>query len=128
MPSISGNTVVVLEPDAILRMGVEALLDSWGCTVVAGDNVGELITAIRLDKARPTLLLLPPVFGAETGDQMAARFGTEVGCALPWIGITGDLGLLKRWKAGEIKGTLLEMPCSPETLRAAMISALQDRS
>lgn len=128
MSSLSGNTVVVLEPDAILRLGVEALLDSWGCKVIAGDCVEDLITAIHVEKAMPTLLLLPPVVGAESGDQMAVRFEAEVGCALPWIGITGDLGLLKRWRAGEIRGTLLEMPCSPDTLRAAMISALQDRS
>lgn len=128
MPSISGNTVVVLELDAILRLGVEALLDSWGCKVIAGDGAEDLLMAIRAEKARPTLLLLPPVMGAETGDQIAARFEAEVGCALPWIGITCDLGLLKRWKAGEIKGTLLEMPCSPETLRAAMVSALQGKS
>ncbi|WP_434619124.1 hypothetical protein [Azospirillum sp. B2RO_4] len=128
MPSISGNTVVVLEPDAILRLGVEALLDFWGCKVIAGDGVEDLLMAIRAEKAKPTLLLLPPVIGAQTGDQMAARFEAEVGCALPWIGITGDLGLLKRWRAGEIRGTLLEMPCSPETLRAAMVSALQERS
>lgn len=124
MSTIKGNTVVVLERDAVLRLGVEALLESWDCRVVAGDSVDELISTIRADNVRPTLLLLPPTDGRQTGDQLAERFEEEIGCSLPWIGVTGDLALLKRWKAGEIGGILLEMPCSPETLRAAMVRAL----
>ncbi|CAO3423023.1 hypothetical protein [Azospirillum endophyticum] len=128
MPTIKENTVVVLERDAVLRLGVEALLESWGCRVIAGDSVDELISTIRADNVRPTLLLLPPTDGGQTGDQLAGRFGAEIGCSLPWIGVTGDFALLKRWKAGEIGGILLEMPCSPETLRAAMNRALQGGS
>ncbi|MBY6263343.1 hypothetical protein EI613_15665 [Azospirillum sp. 412522] len=124
MPTIKGTIVVVLERDAVLRLGVEALLESWECRVIAGDSIDQLIATIRADQIRPQLLLLPPTDGQQTGDQLASRFESEIGCSLPWIGVTGDLALLKRWKAGEIGGFLLEMPCSPEALRAAMIRAL----
>ena len=127
MTTIKGNTVVVLEQNAVLRLGVEALLESWGCHVVSGDNIDEVIATTKADNLRPTVLLLPPTDGQQTGDQLASRFEAEVGYPLPWIGITGDSSLLQRWKAGAFSGLLLEMPCSPETLRAALLKALRQK-
>jgi DNA-binding NtrC family response regulator len=127
VPAIKGNTVVVLEQNAVLRLGIEALLESWGCQVVSGDNLDDIIADTRADNLRPTVLLLPPTNGQETGDQLASRFEAEIGYPLPWIGITGDSSLLQRWKAGAFSGILLEMPCSPETLRAALLKALRQK-
>lgn len=127
MPAIKGNTIVVLEQNAVLRLGIEALLESWGCQVIAGDSGEDILATLREDDLRPTVLLLPPTNGQETGDQLASRFEAEVGHPIPWIGITGDSSLLQRWKAGAFGGILLEMPCSPETLRAALLKALRQK-
>ncbi|ALG69932.1 hypothetical protein VY88_10485 [Azospirillum thiophilum] len=125
MPAITGNTVVVLEQNAILRLGVEALLESWGCRVIAGDCVDDIIAIMRDKGLRPTLLLLPPTDGLDTGDRLGDRFEAEMGHPLPWIGITADPNLLQHWKAGASGGILLEMPCSPDMLRTAMLEALR---
>lgn len=127
VPAIKGKTIVVLEQNAVLRLGLEALLESWGCTVIAGDSIDDLIRTVREDGLHPTVLLLPPTDGRETGDQMARRFEAESSPPLPWIGITGDVSLLQRWKSGAFGGILLEMPCSPETLRTALLKALRQK-
>lgn len=72
-------------------------------------------------------MLLPPMNGEQTGDQLARHFEAELGYPLPWIGVTGDLSLIQRWKAGAFGGILLEMPCTPTTLQAAFIKALQQK-
>ncbi|MGF7178302.1 hypothetical protein [Azospirillum doebereinerae] len=125
MPEIKGNTIVVLEQNAVLRLGIEALLESWECQVIAGDNLEDILASMREDQLRPTVLLLPPTNGQQTGDELARRFEAEVGASIPWIGITGDCSLLQRWRAGAFGGLLLEMPCSPDTLRAALSEALR---
>ncbi|WP_455176940.1 hypothetical protein [Azospirillum melinis] len=124
MQTFEGKTVLVLEQNAVLRLGVEALLESWQCNVIASDELDCILAAIKEQGLRPCLMLLPPTHGELTGDQLADIIEAEIGYRPPWIGITADLDLIERWKAGAVGGTLLEMPCFPETLSAAMLRAV----
>ncbi|SMH60426.1 hypothetical protein [Azospirillum agricola] len=125
MKSLKGATVLVLEHNAILRLGVEALIESWEAEVVSGDNFDDILKIVEEAHLRPSVMLLPPTDRQVTADRLARRLETDLGYRVPWIGITADFSLLQRWQAGEFGGTLLEMPCSPETLHAALLDALR---
>lgn len=113
VPAIKGNTIVVLEQNAVLRLGIEALLVSWGCQVVSGDNLDDIIADTRADNLRPTVLLLPPTNGQETGDQLASRFEAEIGYPLPWIGITGTPAFSNAGKPAPSAESCWKCPARP---------------
>ncbi|MCG5242467.1 hypothetical protein [Azospirillum doebereinerae] len=121
MDTIEGAVVVVFEGNAILRLSVEALLESWGCHVVSGDRPDDILQAIQEEGVHPDVMLISPQTDRNTGAQVASRVEAEVGHPIPALSITEDPGLLRQ-RQGD--GTVLEMPCSPDALHAAIVQAI----
>jgi PAS domain S-box-containing protein len=83
--------VLVIDDEALIRLGLKAMLESWGHTVVAAGSVGEALQRME-ERHRPPDAILADyrLRDGETGIQairmIEARFGTRPPAAM----ITGD--------------------------------------
>ena len=127
MPILRGKTIIVLEQDHLLRLGLTITLESWECRVVSSSSFDEVVRDIKARDLHPSAMFVPPMDGQQTGNELARRYEAELGYPLPWIGMTADPELIERWKEERLEGVLLEMPCTPTTIRAALSKALRQQ-
>ena len=57
LDTLDGMKVALLEDDALVRDGMQRLLNAWGCTVVAATHVDALLNAFSRERFRPDILL-----------------------------------------------------------------------
>jgi len=55
--AIKGAAILVIEDDAMVRLGVELALTSWGCRVLSSGSIRDAEQALRASSFTPDLLL-----------------------------------------------------------------------
>jgi PAS domain S-box-containing protein len=92
--AILGGTVLVIEDDSFVRLGLESLLKSAGLDVVSAANGNAAVGLVTKKNIRPNLVLsdfnLPdPMNGVESISALRAVLASEI----PAIVLTGDVRL-----------------------------------
>jgi PAS domain S-box-containing protein len=92
--AIVGGTVLVIEDDTFVRLGLEALLESAGLDVVSSANGAAAVALVAKKNIRPGLVLsdfnLPgPMDGIESISALREALASEI----PAIVLTGDVRL-----------------------------------
>jgi CheY-like chemotaxis protein/anti-sigma regulatory factor (Ser/Thr protein kinase) len=89
-----GGTVLVIEDDSFVRLGLESLLKSAGLDVVSAANGNAAVALVTKKNIRPNLVLsdfnLPdPMNGVESISALRAALASEI----PAVVLTGDVRL-----------------------------------
>jgi signal transduction histidine kinase/CheY-like chemotaxis protein len=119
-----GQTVIIIDDDAMTREGMRGLLEGWGCSVCtlgSWPDTAELGTL----RAPPTLIISDYSLGnGTTGVDAIEALRMHYGISIPALLISGDTTGNAERDAGAGKLLLLRKPVSPMALRAVLIRTL----
>jgi signal transduction histidine kinase len=119
--SLDGLTVVVIDDEAAIRDGMQAVLEDWGCSVVTAAAADDALAALRARQATPNVVIADYRLREEkTGVQAIVQLQQEFGAEIPAMIITGDTAP-ERLREAQASGFLLmHKPLAPAKLRAAL--------
>lgn len=121
--NLSGRTVLVVEDDALVRMGLALLLESWGAKVLTAASRDEAVERAAAGPS-PDLLLADLNLGeGGSGLEAIERVRALSGAVIPAVVLTGQGGA---HDGGEGVVFLLK-PAQPDALRRAMSALLTAR-
>jgi len=122
---LSEVEVILLEDDPDIRQIIVALMEQWGCRVVAGELPQEVADRRPADSAVPDLLVcdyrLP---GGMTATQAIGRLREHWETVVPAIVLTGDTASELLHEIRSSGALLLHKPITPARLRSFMYRAL----
>jgi two-component system, sensor histidine kinase len=125
MHDLSGTGVVLLEDDPDIRQVIAALMEQWGCRVLAGELPEEVAESRPAGGGSPDLLVcdyrLP---GGMTAIQAIKQMREFWGAAMPAIILTGDTAPEMLHEIRASGALLLHKPIAPARLRSFMHRAL----
>lgn len=117
-----GVGVVLIDDDAAIRAGVEALLGGWGCRVAGYDSVADCMG----DEARgwvPDILLVDfRLRAGRFGDAVVAELRQFFQRAIPAFVITGETSPEPLRRIADAGLPVLHKPLKPARLRAVLAS------
>lgn len=90
-PAVS---VVVIDDERFVLEGMRAMLEDWGCQVVAETDDEAALARLESEGVVPGLLVSDfRLVGGRTGDEVIERLRARYGEELPAVLLTGDTGL-----------------------------------
>jgi signal transduction histidine kinase len=111
--------VVCIDDERQVRDGMAALLGSWGCETVLGQDVAEILAAVEKARRVPDLLLVDlHLADGEDGFSIIARLRQRWGADLPAALITADRHPATVARARSQRVDVLLKPVKPAQLRA----------
>ncbi len=123
--AMDGRLVVVVENEEMIRNGIHALLEEWGCDVISGpcrDSVwkqihglGRTVSAVISDFGLP---------GDMNGIDVIREFRSRLGYAFPALLITGDTSSTVLQAANGAGFAVLHKPVPPKLLQQTLAAAL----
>jgi signal transduction histidine kinase/CheY-like chemotaxis protein len=124
-PAGGAGTLMVVEDDAIVRLGLEATLEALGHTVLGAQSVAEAVVLVRRQPPDAILADYRLQEGA-TGLQAIRAIHAELGRAIPATILTGDTAAerLAEAKAGGFR--LLHKPVAMLDLQGAVADMLRE--
>ena len=124
---IGGATVLCIDNEPAVLAGMQALLNRWGCTVIAVGDARGALEAVQGRSAPDLLLMDYQLDGAETGVEVAVQLRARCAADIPVLIITADHTLQARTAAEAHGFTLLPKPVKPAALRALVARLLSAR-
>jgi CheY-like chemotaxis protein len=120
-PRLQGKCVVVIDNDASALDGLRAVLDGWGCRLVAAASGEEAVQRLASAATVPDLVVADyhldgGALGTTAIEALRARYGTR----LPALVISGDRSAELRNVLKASGHAFLAKPASPARLRAMM--------
>ena len=117
--ALTGQVILVVDNEAAILDGMDALLSGWGCTVLTATDEAGAAAALAAAAARPDLLLIDyNLDDGMTGIDLLPRLRAAVGGEVPAILITA-LRTEAVHEAARTAGMgLLTKPIKPAALRA----------
>ncbi len=124
-----GELVLVIDDDAEILDGMQALLTGWGCHVVAASGLAELLPRLaRLPQVPKVIISDYRLRGDETGLSVVEHLRSEYNDDIPAILVTGDTAPDRLQEAENSGLTLLHKPVTPMALRHALAAAYWPRA
>jgi CheY-like chemotaxis protein len=122
---LAGRRVLCLENEPAVLSGIEALLSSWGCQIVAVCDRESAMGWVRRREAVPDILLVDYHLDRdESGLELAEQIQELCGTRVPGIVITADHTQDAQTAANARGWQILRKPVKPAALRAVMNSVL----
>ena len=119
--SLEGLTIVVIDDEAIIRDGMQAVLEDWGCNVIATASGAEAIETLRAQQQTPNIVVADHRLRNErTGVQEIVLLQREFGSEIPGVIVTGDTAPERLREAQASGYVLLHKPVAPAKLRATL--------
>ena len=118
---VAGSVIMCVENEPAVLSAIQALLNDWGCEVLAMRDRGSALSCSRGRAGAPDLLLVDyhldgGVSGISVAEELQSMWGGEV----PSIIITADHTLAAK-RAAAVQGyQVLGKPLKPAALRALM--------
>ncbi|MBC7906467.1 MAG: response regulator [Rhodospirillaceae bacterium] len=121
---VQARTVLVVEDDAMVLMGLQMILETWGLIVLPAEDMAQVLQ--RLDQAKPDLILSDLRLRAGlTGFEVVERVRTLMGGDIPAIILTGETGKAELAEGQRRNLTFLHKPIQAEPLKAAIARATE---
>jgi Na+/proline symporter/signal transduction histidine kinase len=116
---LTGLTVAVLDNEPQILEGMGSLLEGWGCTLVAGRDLDELIAAFKKKNLLPDVIIADYHLDGSNG-MTAIDILRRHTPGLPAVLLTADrsMELRERCSAKDIR--VLNKPLKPAALRALL--------
>ena len=121
LDSLAGRRVLLIENDLGAIAGMRALLQSWGCVVVADATAAAALAQWPADVPGPDLLIVDYHLDDDAvGTDAVANVRAARGAALPALVLSGDRSEDMRARMKACGLPFLAKPTSPARLRAMM--------
>jgi CheY-like chemotaxis protein len=122
--SLLGLKVLAIDDDEAVRMGMQSLLQSWGCDCVTAESGIDAMHSLK--HMTPELIITDfRLRHEETGKQVLQALRTRLGAMVPAIIMTGDTSPQRLRDAQSTSALLLHKPVSTGQLRDAISQLLQ---
>jgi signal transduction histidine kinase len=120
VPNLLRNKrILVIDDEASVRMGMQSLLDSWGCKCVAVTDAKEALQA--LNGSAPDFIIADlRLRGEETGIDAIRTLRSQLGDAIPAVLISGDTATEQLRKVSAAGLTMMHKPLKAVRLRALL--------
>lgn len=118
---LAGKTIIVIEDEAEVREGTRVLLEGWGCSVIAAEELAGALAQLEETGDYPDIViadyrLREGVTGAEVIERLQAIYGAS----LPGLIITGDTAPERLQEAQASGYQLMHKPVQPAKLRTLL--------
>lgn len=127
-----GLKVLAIDDDEAVRIGMQSLLQSWGCQCVTAESSKDALECLEdatLDLAPDLIITDFRLRHEETGKQVLQALRAYLGTPVPAIILTGDTSPQRLRDAQSTSALLLHKPVSTGPLRDAMVQlVMQPRS
>lgn len=121
--SLAGLHVLAIDDDEAVLLGMQSLLQSWGCQCTVAGSGAEALKHLGDDT--PDLIITDfRLRHEETGKQVLQALRTHLGTAVPAIIMTGDTSPQRLRDAQSTSALLLHKPVSTGQLREAMVQLI----
>ncbi|HEY0833361.1 MAG TPA: NahK/ErcS family hybrid sensor histidine kinase/response regulator [Azospirillum sp.] len=122
---LAGTRILAVDNDESVLVGLTALLEQWGCNVLAARNPYEALAAARERRFVPDLVVTDyHLDHGDTGLEFVRRARNDLGGALPAVVITADRDPALRARIAAAGVQLLNKPVKPAKLRALVSHAV----
>lgn len=123
---VQDKLVLVIDDEAAILEGMQALLSAWGCAVAVAPSGDAALAALGNLERYPDLIVADHrLCDSETGTQVIARIRAELGIAVPAILITGTTVFGLADEVARIDCELLHKPVVPRELQAMLARMLE---
>ncbi|MGI9282066.1 MAG: hybrid sensor histidine kinase/response regulator [Endozoicomonas sp.] len=120
--TMSGITVLCIDNEPEILLGMESLLARWGCQVYSAGSVEEAFRVVE-ECGLPDILLVDyRLDDSMDGIQLTEELRALSSCSLPAILITADKQDAVRNRCRDLDIRLMGKPVKPASLRALMAS------
>lgn len=118
---LAGRSIAVIENEGFIRVGVQHLLQTWGCEVVTADSATAMLEKLEAHNGHIDLVISDfGLRGTPNGIAAIAALRQRYGTHLPALLFTGDISK-ETYNAAQSSGlSILYKPATPEMLRAAI--------
>jgi CheY-like chemotaxis protein len=118
---VAGSVIMCVENEPAVLSAIQALLNDWGCEVLAMRDRTSALSCVKGNGGAPDLLLVDyHLDGGVSGISVAEELQTLWGGEVPSIIITADHTLAAK-RAAAVQGyQVLGKPLKPAALRALM--------
>ncbi len=121
--SLVGLKVLAIDDDEAVRIGMQSLLQSWGCQCVTAESSADALEC--LEDLTPDLIITDfRLRHEETGKQVLQALRAYLGTPVPAIIMTGDTSPQRLRDAQSTSALLLHKPVCAGQLRTAMVHLL----
>ncbi|WP_431856036.1 PAS domain-containing protein [Azospirillum sp.] len=112
------DVVLVIDDEAIILLGLKAMLEGWGYDVLAARSGDQALALLEKDGRRPRLLLSDyQLQHGRTGPEALIAIQERVGHDVPGVILTGDASPERLAEAERSGYRLLHKPVLPSELR-----------
>ena len=119
-----GLKVLAIDDDEAVRLGVQSLLQSWGCQCITAESGREALES--LEDFTPSLIITDfRLRHEETGKQVLQALRAYLGTPVPAIILTGDTSPQRLRDAQSTQALLLHKPVSTGQLRSAIVQLME---
>jgi CheY-like chemotaxis protein len=120
---VQSRTILVVEDDSMVLMGLQMILETWGLSVLPAEDMAQVLQ--QIDQARPDLILSDLRLRAGlTGFEVVERVRAMLGQDIPAIILTGETGKAELAEGQRRNLTFLHKPIQAEPLKAAISKAM----
>ena len=116
---LRGKFIVVIDDEASVRLGMQSLLESWGCKCLTAMNASEALAA--MDGRTPDFIIADlRLRGDDTGIDVIKALRAELGESIPAVLVSGDTATEQLRKVSAAGLTLMHKPVKAVRLRAML--------
>lgn len=121
--SLVGLKVLAIDDDEAVRIGMQSLLQSWGCQCITAESSADALEC--LEDVTPDIIITDfRLRHEETGKQVLQALRAYLGTSVPAIIMTGDTSPQRLRDAQSTSALLLHKPVSTGQLRDAMVQLI----
>lgn len=121
-----GQRIAIIENEEDIRIGMQNVLQSWGCDVVAANSADAIMSMLEHDNVPLTAIITDyGLSESSNGIDAIAALRKRYSTNLPALLITGDTTKETYVAAQDANLTLLYKPVKAEVLRNALVRILQ---
>lgn len=124
---LRGKLIVVIDDEASVRLGMQSLLESWGCKCVTAMHAGEALQNLQ-GRAPDYIIADLRLRGEDTGIEAIRVLRAELGESIPAVLISGDTATEQLRKVSAAGLTIMHKPLKAVRLRAMLNHEFARRS
>jgi CheY-like chemotaxis protein len=118
---IGGKLIIVIDDEESVRLGMQSLLESWGCKCVAATDSAEALRNINGKGRAPDFIIADlRLRGDSTGIDAIRELRAELGSSIPAVLISGDTATEQLRKVSTAGLTMMHKPLKAVRLRALL--------
>jgi signal transduction histidine kinase len=116
---LANRTIVVVDDEASVRLGMQSLLESWGCKCIAAPGAEEAIQELR-NEAPDFIIADFRLRDNKNGIEAVRALRAALGNAIPAVVLSGDTAVERLREVSAAGLTMLHKPLKAVRLRALL--------